>query len=225
MKERYMKDLLDIRKDIDKIDEQIVKLYEERMKLTSDVAEYKINTGKQVFDKEREESKLATLQKKAESDFTRHGIRELFEPFLQGNAEFTNKYPIEKYWCTKPQKIANPTDILLSVRAPVGAINIANKKFCIGRGLSAISFNCNKLFGKYNLEFNLFQLIKKSQGSTFSSINKKDISEVILFIPCLEEQTKIADFLSAFDRKLENQKAQLEHWKQIKKGLLQQMFV
>ena len=54
MKERYMKDLLDIRKDIDKIDEQIVKLYEERMKLTSDVAEYKINTGKQVFDKERE---------------------------------------------------------------------------------------------------------------------------------------------------------------------------
>lgn len=59
-----MKDLLDIRKDIDKIDEQIVKLYEERMKLTSDVAEYKINTGKQIFDKEREESKLATLQKK-----------------------------------------------------------------------------------------------------------------------------------------------------------------
>ena len=54
-----MKDLLDIRKDIDKIDEQIVKLYEERMKLTSDVAEYKINTGKQIFDKEREESKLA----------------------------------------------------------------------------------------------------------------------------------------------------------------------
>ena len=49
-----MKDLLDIRKDIDKIDEQIVKLYEERMKLTSDVAEYKINTGKQIFDKERE---------------------------------------------------------------------------------------------------------------------------------------------------------------------------
>lgn len=78
-----MKDLLDIRKDIDKIDEQIVKLYEERMKLTSDVAEYKINTGKQVFDKEREESKLATLQKKAESDFTRHGIRELFEQIMR----------------------------------------------------------------------------------------------------------------------------------------------
>ena len=51
-----MKDLQDIRKDIDRIDDQIVELYEERMKLTSEVAEYKINTGKQVFDKEREES-------------------------------------------------------------------------------------------------------------------------------------------------------------------------
>ena len=59
-----MKDLLDIRKDIDKIDEQIVKLYEERMKLTSDVAEYKINTGKQIFDKEREESSWQRCRKK-----------------------------------------------------------------------------------------------------------------------------------------------------------------
>ena len=173
--------------------------------------------------KKLEDISNITMGQSPDSDFV--NTEKIGTPFLQGNAEFTNKYPIEKYWCTKPQKIANPTDILLSVRAPVGAINIANKKFCIGRGLSAISFNCNKLFGKYNLEFNLFQLIKKSQGSTFSSINKKDISEVILFIPCLEEQTKIADFLSAFDRKLDNQKAQLEHWQQIKKGLLQQMFV
>lgn len=161
--------------------------------------------------KKLEDISNITMGQSPDSDFV--NTEKIGTPFLQGNAEFTNKYPIEKYWCTKPQKIANPTDILLSVRAPVGAINIANKKFCIGRGLSAISFNCNKLFGKYNLEFNLFQLIKKSQGSTFSSINKKDISEVILFIPCLEEQTKIADFLSAFDRKLENQKAQLEQKK------------
>lgn len=62
-------------------------------------------------------------------------------------------------------------------------------------------------------------------GSTIPHIYYKDYSSIILNIPCLEEQTKIADFLSAFDRKLENQKAQLEHWKQIKKGLLQQMFV
>ena len=62
-------------------------------------------------------------------------------------------------------------------------------------------------------------------GSTIPHIYYKDYSSIILNIPCLEEQTKIADFLSAFDRKLDNQKAQLEHWQQIKKGLLQQMFV
>lgn len=68
-------------------------------------------------------------------------------------------------------------------------------------------------------------IIKKVQGATQIYINYSTIEVMHLNIPCLEEQTKIADFLSAFDRKLDNQKAQLEHWKQIKKGLLQQMFV
>lgn len=69
------------------------------------------------------------------------------------------------------------------------------------------------------------QLLKLITGTKVYSIIKKEIIKTKILIPCLEEQTKIADFLSAFDRKLENQKAQLEHWKQIKKGLLQQMFV
>ena len=60
-----MRDLLEIRDEIDELDSEIVRLYEKRMQLTSDVAEYKINTGKQVFDKERENSKLATLEGKA----------------------------------------------------------------------------------------------------------------------------------------------------------------
>ena len=60
-----MRDLLEIRDEIDELDSQIVALYEKRMQLTSDVAEYKINTGKQVFDKAREDSKLATLEGKA----------------------------------------------------------------------------------------------------------------------------------------------------------------
>ncbi len=59
-----MKDLLDIRKDIDKIDEQIVKLYEERMKLTSDVAEYKINTGKQILTR-RERNQAGNAAEKS----------------------------------------------------------------------------------------------------------------------------------------------------------------
>src|SRR3989304_2041611 len=59
-------------------------------------------------------------------------------PFLQGCADFGNIYPEPMVWCSKPKKIAEPNDILLSVRAPVGPMNIAREKCCIGRGLAAI---------------------------------------------------------------------------------------
>ena len=74
----------------------------------------------------------------------------------------------------------------------------------------------------YLINFNLNKLVF---GSGQPLIKASELKKIIIQAPCLEEQTKIADFLSAFDRKIVNQKAQLEHWKQIKKGLLQQMFV
>ena len=77
-----MKDLQEIRKDIDVIDKKIVDLYKERMKLTSEVASYKIATGKQVLDRERELTKLKVLETLADTDFTRHGVRELFEQIM-----------------------------------------------------------------------------------------------------------------------------------------------
>jgi chorismate mutase/prephenate dehydratase len=77
-----MKDLQEIRGDIDNIDQQIVELYKERLKLTSEVASYKISTGKEVLDRERELSKLDKLEQLADTDFTRHGVRELFEQIM-----------------------------------------------------------------------------------------------------------------------------------------------
>ncbi len=77
-----MKDLQEIRKDIDSIDRQIVDLYEKRMDLATQVADYKISTGKQVFDAEREIAKLNAVAEMAHSDFTSHGARELFEHIM-----------------------------------------------------------------------------------------------------------------------------------------------
>lgn len=77
-----MKDLKELREEIDKIDRQMVSLYQERMEIAIGVAEYKIETGKKVFDKEREESKLATLTALGDSDFNKNGIRELFEQIM-----------------------------------------------------------------------------------------------------------------------------------------------
>lgn len=77
-----MEDLLKLRDEIDKIDNEIVSLYERRMKIAEGVARYKIQTGKKVFDKEREVSKLNTLSAKASSEFTKVGIIELFEHIM-----------------------------------------------------------------------------------------------------------------------------------------------
>ena len=77
-----MEDLLKLRDEIDKIDNEIVALYESRMKIAERVARFKIETGKKVFDKEREVSKLNTLSAKASSEFTKVGIIELFEHIM-----------------------------------------------------------------------------------------------------------------------------------------------
>ena len=77
-----MTDLTVLREEIDKIDRQIVDLYERRMDVCREVAEYKIRTGKKVLDKEREKAKISTLTELASNDFYRHGIEELFEQIM-----------------------------------------------------------------------------------------------------------------------------------------------
>ena len=75
-------DLLQLREQIDSIDSDIVKLYEERMDVCRQVAEYKIENGKKVFDKAREEEKLAKARSMTHNDFNSHGITELFEQIM-----------------------------------------------------------------------------------------------------------------------------------------------
>ena len=121
-------------------------------------------------------------------------------------------------------------DLILSNSMSFGRPYILNINGCIHDGWLLLR-NTKKI---YNLQFLCYilgseyttkQYKKLASGSTVNNLNIELVSSVDITIPCLEEQTKIADFLSAFDRKLDNQKAQLEHWQQIKKGLLQQMFV
>ena len=54
-------------------------------------------------------------------------------PFFQGNADFGERYPVARKWCSTPMKMAKPEDILISVSAPIGALNYANEECCIGR--------------------------------------------------------------------------------------------
>lgn len=81
-KERSRMDLGELRQEIDAIDAQIVALYEKRMDISSQVAEFKIKTGKKVFDKVREEEKLKAVKALTHNAFNSHGIEELFEQIM-----------------------------------------------------------------------------------------------------------------------------------------------
>ncbi len=74
--------LLELRDEIDRIDREMVELFEKRMDVCAQVAEYKISVGKKVFDKERERAKIQTLTGMARNDFDRHGIQELFSQVM-----------------------------------------------------------------------------------------------------------------------------------------------
>jgi Restriction endonuclease S subunits len=127
-------------------------------------------------------------------------------PFLQGSAEFGVKYPLPKNWIVKPLKIAPIGSILVSVRAPVGDINIANNVYSIGRGLSAIKINDSKVnFIWYNLYFYRNKLVKMSQGSTFEAVGYKELNNFFLPLPPLPEQQRIAEILSQIDQTIEKE--------------------
>ena len=89
-------DLGKLREQIDEIDEQIVKLYEKRMEICSDVAAYKIETGKKVFDKTREEEKLRKVSSLTHNEFNSYGVKELFEQIMSMSRKLQYRLLAEK---------------------------------------------------------------------------------------------------------------------------------
>ena len=148
-------------------------------------------------------------------------------PLIQGNADIENRKSAPRIYTSIITKECNPEDILLSVRAPVGEISVSTHTACIGRGIAAI-----RAKEKISQGF-LYQMLIWfepkwrffSQGSTFDSINSKDLKSLRLAIPYFEEQQKIASFLSSVDRKIELIAEKIIKTRDFKKGLLQQMFV
>ena len=113
-------------------------------------------------------------------------------PFFQGNADFGERYPIVKKWCNAPTKMAASEDILISVRAPIGAVNYAKEDCCIGRGLAAITPDKTKVSPEF-----IFWLLKgkkdelndKGTGSTFKAIGRTVLEEIL--IPDIEIEKQI----------------------------------
>lgn len=127
-------------------------------------------------------------------------------PFLQGNRTFGHMYPEIDTYTTKITKLAKKGEVLMSVRAPVGDLNIAPVDVCIGRGLSGIcSKTGDNMFLYYALKYNTPNLVKRSNGTTFEAINKDIVNQMEMIMPSdLLTQKKVSSLLSNIDSKIEN---------------------
>ena len=126
-------------------------------------------------------------------------------PFLQGNRTFGFKYPTFDTYTTVVTKFAKAGDVIMSVRAPVGALNITPVDMCLGRGVCALRMkNGNQSFLFYMMKNYVFHLLKRESGTVFGSVNRNDINDLEVDIPeDLEEQKRIARYLEMIDDKIE----------------------
>lgn len=113
-------------------------------------------------------------------------------PFFQGKADFGDYFPMPQIWCSSPKKIADPNDVLISVRAPVGPVNMADQRCCIGRGLTALR-------GKDDIDswflFFYFKFIEnnwRGRGSTFDAIRKPDLQNISIPYLSISERKRIS---------------------------------
>ncbi len=144
-------------------------------------------------------------------------------PLVQGNADCKNRKTEPRIFTSEPTKTCSIGDIIMTVRAPVGAIVKSHHNACIGRGVCAITAKENEAF--------LYQLLidyedkweKLSQGSTFTAVNGTDVKSIKLPKPPLPEQQKIAAILTIVDNKIEVIDEQLAKTEQLKKGLIQKL--
>ena len=124
--------------------------------------------------------------------------------FIQGSKNFGNKYTELERFCSQPKREAKEGDVLISVRAPVGPVNIAPEDLCIGRGVTALRLNeGSNEFLFYFLKHFEDKWAQFADGTTFNSITKSDLENLdVPYFP-LKERNKIASILSRLDEKIE----------------------
>ena len=130
------------------------------------------------------------------------------EPLINGPAEFGSEYPTPVQWTSKLTKLCKDGDILFCVRGnTTGRMNIADQRYCIGRGIAAIREKIQKsdtLFIRNLLEYERSSLyrIAIGGGSTFPNISTAHLKNYTVALPSISEQSQIAEILQAFDAKI-----------------------
>ncbi len=152
-------------------------------------------------------------------------------PFFQGKSDFEELYPKTRTWCSAPKKIAGKDDLLLSVRAPVGSTNLSKEQCCIGRGLAAIrpiDRNMNVMFFIHFFRWIENYLENQGTGTTFKAISGKQIRELKIPLPPLNEQKRIVSKIESIFSQINAEREKLDRikvlLKQNKQSILKQAF-
>lgn len=147
-------------------------------------------------------------------------------PFFQGNADFGEVYPCVRVWSNEPKKMASTNDILISVRAPIGALNYAKEDCCIGRGLAAItpSSRVNLKYIYYLLRAKNSELNSKGTGSTFKAIGKSVLEETLVPMLSIGEQVKIVSKIESAEGIIRKRREQLLELDNLIKSRFVEMF-
>ena len=145
-------------------------------------------------------------------------------PMYQGNADFGFRFPTRRVYTTQPTRFAEVNDTLISVRAPVGAQNMASEKCCIGRGVAAFRYKHNKEYYSYTY-YKLKSLLEEiksfnDNGTGFGSISKSDFENLDIVIPDDEVIKMFQKQVKVIDDKIINNNNEIQTLIQTRDGLL-----
>lgn len=142
--------------------------------------------------------------------------------FFQGRTDFGFRFPTKRIFCTSPSRFAEPGDTLVSVRAPVGDINMATENCCIGRGVAGIKHKTGSRSYTYYSMYNLREsfLHFEAEGTVFGSIGKTDFEKIRIVIPSKEIVNLFEKMVYYIDQKIENNFLNVKSLSQIRDSLL-----
>lgn len=145
--------------------------------------------------------------------------------FFQGRAEFGFRFPTVRLYTTEPKRMACANDTLMSVRAPVGDLNVAHTDCCIGRGLASIhSKNNHQSFVLYTMFSLKKQLdVFNGEGTVFGSINRNSLNEMPLLIPSSEKLDEFEALVAPMDAAIRNNYDEICRLEQLRDSLLSKL--
>lgn len=178
---------------------------------------YKSSGGKMVYNEalkreipdgwnDKELSDIANINMGQSPSGTSYNDNEEGTIFFQGSTDFGYRFPSVRQYTTEPSRLAKIGDVLLSVRAPVGTLNIADNDCCIGRGLAALNSkdNADSFLFYVMLYFKQIFDRRNTAGTTFGSITKDDLFSLKLVYPSTDILSKYDEKVSDFNKKILN---------------------